>query len=222
MRIGCFSLLAALLLMMILPWIFVGVMEAAFLKLHVSPRAAAFIVAGILIGSLINIPVKRIERSERVPVDPWAVYGLGGLWPSNRWARAVTIVAVNVGGCLIPAALAAYEALLLARAGVLGALAGAVLLNVAVCYRLARPVPGVGILMPGLIPPVIAALSALLLAPEQATPVAFVAGVLGPLVGADLLHLREIGHLQTGMMSIGGAGTFDGILLSGIVALYLS
>jgi uncharacterized membrane protein len=52
--------------------------------------------------------------------------------------------------------------------------------------------------------------------------VAFVAGTLGPLVGADLLHLRQIERMDTGILSIGRAGTFDGILLSGIVALYLS
>jgi uncharacterized membrane protein len=92
---------------------------------------------------------------------------------------------------------------LLMRTGVMAALAGAIFLNVVVCYRLARPVRGVGILMPGLIPPLIA-------------------GTLGPLIGADLLHLRQVERMDTGIVSIGGAGTFDGILLSGIVALYLS
>jgi uncharacterized membrane protein len=64
--------------------------------------------------------------------------------------------------------------------------------------------------------------AALLLAPEHATPVAFVAGTFGPLVGADLLHLHEVERMDTGIVSVDGAGTFDGILLSGIVALYLA
>jgi uncharacterized membrane protein len=68
----------------------------------------------------------------------------------------------------------------------------------------------------------LAALLALLLAPEDAPPVAFVAGVAGPLIGADLLHLKAIDRVQSGMMSIGGAGTFDGIVLSGIIAAYLA
>ncbi len=76
--------------------------------------------------------------------------------------------------------------------------------------------------MPGLLPPLVAVMSALLLAPDQAPPVAFVAGVLGPLIGADLLHLRDVSKLTTGIASIGGAGTFDGIVLSGIVAAYLA
>lgn len=223
MRLGCLPLLAALVLILILPWLFIGVLETALVKLQIGPRTAAAIVFGILFGSLLNVPIKRVERREPVPVDPWAVFGLGGSWGS-RPARTVTIIAVNVGGCLIPASLAVYEIAVLLHWGwvtVLG-LVAAVSLNVAVCYRLARPVRGVGILMPGLIPPLVAALGALLLAPSHATPVAFVAGTLGPLLGADLLHLREIERMHSGILSIGGAGTFDGIVLSGIVALYLS
>jgi uncharacterized membrane protein len=87
---------------------------------------------------------------------------------------------------------------------------------------MAKPVEGIGIAMPGLLPPLIAAMSAVLLVPDQAPPVAFVAGVLGPLIGADLLHLRDVSKISTGIASIGGAGTFDGIVLSGIVAAYLA
>ena len=56
----------------------------------------------------------------------------------------------------------------------------------------------------------------------QRAPVAFVAGVLGPVQGADLLHLKDIKRVSAGMLSIGGAGTFDGIVLSGIVAALLA
>jgi uncharacterized membrane protein len=77
-------------------------------------------------------------------------------------------------------------------------------------------------MMPGLVPALIAAVLALLLAPDQAAPVAFVAGVAGPLIGADLLHLKDIEKSAVGIASIGGAGTFDGIVLSGIVAAYLA
>jgi len=72
------------------------------------------------------------------------------------------------------------------------------------------------------VPAAVAAVSAFWLVPEQAPQAAFVAGVLGPLIGADLLHLRDIATLETGIASIGGAGTFDGIVLSGIVAAYLA
>lgn len=83
-------------------------------------------------------------------------------------------------------------------------------------------VPRLGIAMPALVPALVAAASALLLVPELAPPVAFTAGVLGPLLGADLLHLDDVKELATGMASIGGAGTFDGIVLSGLVATLLA
>jgi uncharacterized membrane protein len=94
--------------------------------------------------------------------------------------------------------------------------------NALVCYVTAQPVPGVGIVMPGLPAALVAAGLALVFAPGQAAPVAFVAGVVGPLVGADLLHLKDLTGKAAGMMSIGGAGTFDGIAPPGIVAAYLA
>jgi len=48
--------------------------------------------------------------------------------------------------------------------------------------------------------------------------IAFASGVFGTIIGADLLHLRTIHKLGAEMVSIGGAGTFDGILLTGVVA----
>lgn len=82
-----------------------------------------------------------------------------------------------------------------------------------------------GIMMPGLVSPLVAvSLTWLLLpfgSPDRA-PVAFVGGVLGPLIGANLLHLRDISRLSTGLLSMGGAGTFDGIVLSGILAALLA
>ena len=101
------------------------------------------------------------------------------------------------------------------------ALGAALVLNVGLCYSFATPVPQQGIAMQPLIPAGAAALSGLVLAPAWAPPVAFAAGVLGPLIGADLLHLGDIADIGTGMASIGGAGTFDGVVLSGLVATLL-
>jgi uncharacterized membrane protein len=87
---------------------------------------------------------------------------------------------------------------------------------------MARPVVGVGVMTPGLVPPLISAALAIVLAPAPAAAAAFVAGVAGPLVGADLLHLKDIQSSGVGMASIGGAGTFDGIVLSGVIAAHLA
>lgn len=221
--LGCLSLLLVLLLAAALPFLFVGVLNAALLKLRLDPQVATIVVLAILAGSFVNVPVRRIVRSEAVVFDHGGLFGLLGVWPRLMRVRRETVVAVNVGGCVVPVALAIYETTyLLGETGALAGLALAVSMNTLVCYVLARPVPGVGIVMPGLVPPVVAAVMALTLVPAQATPVAFVSGVLGPVVGADLLHLRDVGRIASATISIGGAGTFDGILLSGIVAAYLA
>ncbi len=217
-------LLFFLVLLVLLPFVFGQLFTAALIKLKLDPATALLVVIGIFLGSAINIPVKRISREESVLSDPLAVFGLSGWWPSLQRIRRETIIAVNVGGCLIPVALAIYEMAHLAVAGrqALVGLVIAVLINTGVCYWMAQPVEGVGIAMPGLFPAIVASVSALLLVPDQAPPVAFIAGVLGPLIGADLFHLRDIEKIATGTASIGGAGTFDGIVLSGIVAAYLA
>ena len=156
-------------------------------------------------------------------MHPLAVFGLGGLWPEMARERPETIIAINFGGCVVPAGLALCQLFHLATAGssTLFALFVAATIYVAACYFSAQPVQGVGIVLLGLLPAAIAALMVLLFAPWEAAPVAYIA-VAGPVIGADLLHLKEIEQSAVGMASIGGAGTFDGIVLSGIVAAYLA
>ena len=218
------SLLATLLLLFLLPLIFGQVMALSLVKLHLSPARAVLLTIAIIVGSFINIPVKRIQRDQPVAAHPLAVIGVFNLWPELRRMRQETVIAINVGGCLVPAGLALYELAYLAALGgyALFAAVIAALVNITVCYFLARPTPGVGILIPGLVPALVAAMLALILLPGNAAPVAFVAGMAGPLIGADLLHLRDIKQIAVGVASIGGAGTFDGIVLSGIIAAYLA
>jgi uncharacterized membrane protein len=215
------SLLVSVLLLVLFPLIFAELMATSLAKLHLSPETAVLLVIGIVVGGFINIPVRRLSRTDEVLVYPYAAFGIARRWPRLQRSRRDTIIAVNVGGCVIPVALALYELAHL-DAAMLLAVAVIAAVNIVVCYLLARPVAGVGITLPGLVPALVAAILALLLAHPQAAPVAFVAGIAGPLVGADFLHLKDIAKLSTGVASIGGAGTFDGIVLSGIVAAYLA
>jgi len=219
-----FSLFTFILMLVLLPILFGELMVASLSKLHLSPEMALLAMVAIIIGGLVNIPVKRIAHQRLVPIHPLTVFGLGGLWPQMRREHSETIIAVNFGGCVVPTGLAIYQLLYLAAAGAstLLALLVAAGVNIAVCHFVARPVQGVGILLPGLVPAAVAAFLAVIFAPSDAAPVAYIAGVAGPLIGADLLHLREIEESAVGIASIGGAGTFDGIVLSGIVAAYLA
>ncbi len=217
---GCLSLLifAALLL---LPLFFANAMLAALAELGLSPTASFYAALGIFLVGLVNIPVRRIERERTVQPSVLSLFGLDRI-VGRTASREYTMIAVNLGGCVVPCALAAYELVRIASRGGLLAAGIAVAINIAICYQVARPVANVGIAMPPLVPAVAAALSGILLAPADAAPVAFCAGVLGPLVGADLLHLKDIRRMETSVASIGGAGTFDGIVLSGLVATLLA
>ena len=58
--------------------------------------------SGISVGSTINIPVKRIVREQPVWSHPMAIWGLDRTLPRWTIRRRETIIAVNVGGCMIP------------------------------------------------------------------------------------------------------------------------
>jgi len=130
-----------------------------------------------------------------------------------------TVIAVNVGGALIPGLMSLY---LLARYRLwLLGLASTACVG-AVCYSLADPVPGVGIALPVFVPALTTALVALLLSYRQAAPLAFISGSLGTLIGADLLNLDKVQGLGAPIASIGGAGTFDGVFLTGVLAVLIA
>lgn len=227
--IGCAGMALALSLMCLMPLVLVDAMQGALQRLNLSPETASLAVFGILLGGLVNIPVYRIVRTELQPVELLGAYGVWGFSPRFQRVRRDTLIAVNVGGCIIPTAIAVWEAMQLASAGGWPKTATLLIVaaNVGVCYAAARPVTGIGIMMPGFVSPLTCVLLAWILlggddlAPFRA-PAAFVGGVAGPLVGADLLHLRDITRVSAGMLSIGGAGTFDGIILSGILAALLA
>ncbi len=211
-----FLVIAALLVLF--PVVLGPVVTASLEKLHLSRQAAIWIFAAIIAGGFIDIPIHRIARHEPVIVDPLAAFGLSG-W-MEHW-QSETIIAVNLGGCLIPLCLALYELMLLGKAD-LHAAAIASFVTAVVCFFIARPVPGVGILIPALIPPGVAAAMAILVSPHEAPSVAFIAAVAGVLIGADIFHLRDATRQAIGVASIGGAGSFDAIALAGIIAAYLA
>ncbi len=217
-------ILFILILMVLSPLLFGEIMLASLHKLHLSPQIALALMIGMFAGGLINIPVRRIRRTTPIATHPLDIYGLSGFLPGLQRHASETIVAVNLGGCIIPVGIALYEIARLAQVGssLLLAVAAGCAINIVVCYAIARPVPGVGIAMPAFVSPLAAAALAMLLASETAAPAAFIIGIAGPLIGADLLHLREVEATETGIVSIGGAGTFDGIILSGILAAYLA
>ncbi|BAZ94994.1 hypothetical protein TspCOW1_31950 [Thiohalobacter sp. COW1] len=206
------------LLLLLLAVVQVGALTLAFDKLGLSPAGGFILLTASILGSLINLPLARIDtgRVEPLPRSWWA----HGFLRHPPAFTGTTLVAVNVGGGLIPVAFSLY--LLLTQPVSLGAALLAVAAVSLISFAFSRPVAGLGIGMPIFIAPVTAALVALLIDLEQAAPLAYIGGTLGVLVGADLLRLGDIRRLATPIASIGGAGTFDGIFITGIIAVLLT
>jgi uncharacterized membrane protein len=197
----------------------IEVVGVAFEKLGLSPGAAGLWMAASLFGSAINIPVTTLA-SEPPPRDvlPAPLERLLHLPPLRHPGR--TVLAVNVGGGVIPVLSAVF---LLHHAALHpGVVVTAVGLVGLICRLASRPLPGVGIGIPLFIPPLAAASCALLLDPANSAPLAYVCGTMGVLLGADLARLGEIRRMGAPVASIGGAGTFDGIFLTGLVAVLLA
>ena len=216
------SLFLFLLLLLLLPFIWIAVavevIEIAVAKLGFSPGVAVMIFVAVLLGSMINIPLYQVESTITIVPD------FMELWLRQFWGlplhkvRQHTIVALNVGGGLIPVLVALYQ---LIRSDTLAILAVTVIVTI-VSYYSAHIVPGIGIQINALNSPLTAVLTAVLIAEPQASSVALAGGILGTLIGADLLHLKEIERMSPGVLSIGGAGVFDGIAMCGLFALLLT
>ena len=163
-----FSLPLVLLLFLFALLIFlveIRIVTYAYRKVGVNPRYAFAVMLLSLIGAGVNIPL----------------FAIG---PGAGRRTHGTIVALNVGGALIPILVSLY---LVARTGMLVRMLIATMVVAAVVHTLAELVPGVGIAVPMIVPPLVAAGVALLLAFRRAPPVAYVAGSMGTLIGADLL-----------------------------------
>lgn len=182
---------------------------------------AALAFGAIVLGSAVNLPVRVVETRVRVATPP--AFPLMGWLGRPRTERRRTVLAVNVGGALVPAALSvSFLASLPASAQVAGL--GAVVAVAAVAYVVAEPVPGTGIAVPALVPPMASVGAAGLGFAVTGAPLsgvgraAFAAGSLGTLIGADVLNLGRLEEIGAPVVSVGGAGTFDGIVLSGVFA----
>jgi uncharacterized membrane protein len=212
-----FSILVGLFLLLV-ALIQVGILRYAYMRLGVSSGTALLLLLGSLIGSYINIPLVQLPEQNVLSGQEVEFFGVHYSVPVViDWPG--TVIAINVGGALIPTLMSLY---LLAknRLWTLGLIATACV--AAVCYSLARPVPGVGIAVPTFVPAVTAAIAAWVLSRRYAAPLAYVGGSMGTLVGADLLNLGAIQGLGAPVASIGGAGTFDGIFLTAILAVLLA
>lgn len=197
----------------------IHIFEIAFAKLGLTPEISLLLLIGTLVGSGINLPLFDLttKQAGHLVMSP----GKKPIWEIYQPVREGKIViAVNVGGCIIPVGLSLYfiSLQLIDPINIIIALSASTTLS----YKISRLIPGLGVGMPMLIAPLVAATLALVLDPDHAAQLAYISGVLGVLFGADILRLKEIINLGAPIAAIGGAGTFDGIFLTGIIAALLA
>ena len=196
----------------------IGILGYAYEKVGVDRRWVFTLLMLSLVGSGVNIPVAELPPERVLSGEEVVFFGMRYVVPVvEDWPR--TVIAINVGGAVIPTLLSLY---LIVKNGLWAPSLVAVAVVAAIVHALARPVRGVGIAVPGLVPPLVAATTALAMSRGSAPALAYVAGSLGTLIGADLLNLGRIQGLGAPIASIGGAGTFDGIFMSGILAVLLA
>lgn len=214
-----FSLILLLIFFILLLPVFlfiihIEIIRIALSKLGLSPGFAFFILLISLIGSGINIPIYTKEATFFPPhrdlFFPFHPFGL----PQFETKQ---IIAINVGGAIIPILLCVY---LLPKAPILPTIF-ATIISTFICFKLSKIIPGIGVTIPALIPPLVSVLLAFLFSPGNKIPVAYISGVLGVLIGADILNLPDLPSYP-GVMSIGGAGVYDGIFLVGIISVLLA
>lgn len=201
-----------------------GILTLALDKLGLSADSATLLFITILAGSMLNLPLFSMrepsgneEQSEEPATPPPSLPGFNRNIPPYT---GETKIMANVGGCVVPVAFCLY----LLRHNSIGSVH--LLLAIAtvtfLSYSSSRRLPGIGIGIPILLAPIAAAVVSILLDPTHAAPLAYISGTLGVLIGADLLHLKDIQQLKVPFASIGGAGSFDGIFITGIVAVLLA
>ena len=190
----------------------------AYESLGVSHHAAMWLLFASLLGSFFNIPVAELPPEQVMSNQVVDFFGMRYEVPAvSHWQG--TVIAVNVGGAIIPTLMSIYL-LIKNQLWVKGLVATTIV--AVILHWTATPMPGLGIAVPVFLPVLATAIVAMLMSRQYAAPLAYIAGSLGTLIGADLTNLDKVRGLGAPVASIGGAGTFDGIFLTGILAVLLA
>jgi uncharacterized membrane protein len=213
-----FLLILFFIFLALLILIEIGILGYAYQRLGIKPRYILALLLLSLLGSYVNIPLYQLPAETLHPGGQVTFYGVRHVIPFvTQWPG--TIIAANLGGAIIPAVLSIY--LVMKNRLFLRGLLGIVIVTVIV-HHVAHPIKGMGIAEPVFIPPLAAAGAALLISRRFAPALAYISGSLGTLIGADLLNIKNLQGLGAPVISIGGAGTFDGIFMTGILAVLLA
>ena len=211
----------------LIPLLFLGLIGSALAKLGFNIFWIILLIIGMIVGSFVNLPLMKVKSEQQfVRVEHGRL--MDRLYRVPEFSNE-TVIAVNVGGCVIPVFVSIYILLsALTFADPIGlylrCLIGTAIVAVAV-FKTSQPIAGVGIATGFLIPPLCALICGIVLAGGDsftAVAVAYISGTIGTLIGADVMNIRNLSNSGAPVASVGGAGTFDAIFLSGIIAAFLA
>ncbi|MBR6011350.1 MAG: DUF1614 domain-containing protein [Methanomicrobium sp.] len=213
----------------LIPLLFLGLIGSALAKLGFNIFWIILLIIGMIVGSFVNLPLMKVKSEQQfVRVEHGRL--MDRLYKVPEFSNE-TMIAVNVGGCVIPVFVSIYillSALTIADADPMGlylrCLIATAIVAVAV-FKTSTPIAGLGVATGFLIPPLCALICAIILSGGDsftAVAVAYISGTVGTLIGADVMNIGNLSNSGAPVASIGGAGTFDAIFLSGIIAAFLA
>jgi uncharacterized membrane protein len=230
--VALFVLVALFFLFIFLP---VSIVAEAFSKLGLTPVQGILMLMAIVVGRTVNIPVYTSPRLIMVARQRSMTFAMDAQGrsmrieeePANELKKQV--FAVNVGGCVLPVLLS-LTFLLSMNGGmtgpVLGWIAFALIMVAGGCYAMVKTDPFTGLRIPLFMPALMTFVSVYFFVPEPVRPVAaYVAGTIGTILGGNLVAImtpRIRNAIAVPLVSIGGAGTFGGVFVAGVLAVLLA
>jgi uncharacterized membrane protein len=220
-------LLLILAIPIIFIYLFLRLSETAFEQVGFDHWHASLAVFGSVLGSLFDIPLHAGPISS---YPGWYVSLASAIGLDFAAAFHPFYLTVNLGGCLIPLAVS-LDLLRRGQASISKAILGIVVVA-GITYYFAIPIANEGIVLPFWLSPSLAAICGLVLGRgyNKAPALAYISGSMGTLLGADIFNLITPGVLpalspigyhavRPLVLSVGGAGVFDGIFLTGVLAV---
>jgi len=204
----------ALLFAVVAGFVAARLVSFASASMGLAPGTMMGVLLASLLGSYINIPIAYLPEHHMSARAVVSYFGVPYVVPVVR--STVTVLAINVGGAVIPIIMSLY---LMMRNQLYTLSFWGIAVVALACHLLARPVPGIGIAEPIFVPCLVTTVMALSLSRRHAGALAYICGSLGTLIGADLMNLGKISGLGAPVASIGGAGTFDGIFVIGLLSV---
>ena len=129
----------------------IGILRYAYEKMGVNRRYVFALLVLSLLGSYVNIPVAELPADRVMSGQEISFFGIRYIIPlAEQWPR--TVIAVNVGGAVIPTLLSLY---LVLKNGMYGRSLIGVAIVATIVHMMAQPVRGMGIAVPTFIPPLV-------------------------------------------------------------------